>query len=360
MSEKNWQFELEEYIKQGEPGKIEKSEAWQTAIGLQAVDGLTTSEYLIDTAKEHIEGRISIDEAQKRIQSYYEQRIERTEYEDSTKEADIVSARIAKLLVENSFQFSYVEWMAIHRRLFDGVFEHAGQVRTYNISKKEWVLNGDTVVYADYTSIHDTLEYDFATEKQFSYEGLSVEAAVRHLAKFASDIWQIHPFCEGNTRATAVFMIKYMKTFGFRVHNDTFQKNSWYFRNALVRANYNNLQKGIHSTSRFLEMFFENLLLNTNHELKNRYSHIDYVYSVDSQSAKNESSKCQFGTLECTLEELALLKLIATNPSIKQQELADAAGKSLRTVKRLMKTMQEKNYIRRESGKRYGKWELLV
>ena len=203
MSEKNWQFELEEYIKQGEPGKIEKSEAWQTAIGLQAVDGLTTSEYLIDTAKEHIEGRISIDEAQKRIQSYYEQRIERTEYEDSTKEADIVSARIAKLLGENSFQFSYVEWMAIHRRLFDGVFEHAGQVRTYNISKKEWVLNGDTVVYADYTSIHDTLEYDFATEKQFSYEGLSVEAAVRHLAKFASDIWQIHPFCEGNTRATA-------------------------------------------------------------------------------------------------------------------------------------------------------------
>ena len=243
MSEKNWQFELEEYIKQGEPGKIEKSEAWQTAIGLQAVDGLKTSEYLLDTAKEHIEGNISIDEAQKRIQSYYEQRTERTEIEDSTKEADIVSARIAKLLGEKSFQFSPAEWMTIHRRLFEGVFKHAGQVRTYNITKKEWVLNGDTVIYADFNSIRDTLDYDFATEKQFSYEGLSVEAAVKHLAKFASDIWQIHPFCEGNTRATAVFIIKYMKTFGFRVNNDAFQKNSWYFRNALVRANYNNLQK---------------------------------------------------------------------------------------------------------------------
>ena len=360
MSDKNWQFELEEYIKQGEPGKIEKSEAWQTAIGLQAVDGLKTSEYLLDTAKEHIEGNITIDEAQKRIQSYYEQHTERTEVEDNTKEADIVSARIAKLLGEKSFQFSPAEWLTIHRRLFEEVFDHAGQIRQYNITKKEWVLNGDTVIYADFTSIRDTLDYDFAAEKQFSYEGLSVEASVRHLAKFASDIWQIHPFCEGNTRATAVFMIKYMKTFGFKVNNDAFEKNSWYFRNALVRANYNNLQKGIHSTTKFLEMFFGNLLLGTDHELKNRFMHVDYVEPNDSQSANAEIPKCQFGTLDCTLEELALLELIAKNPNAKQQELADASGKSLRTIKRLMKSLQDKNYIRRESGKRYGKWEVLA
>ena len=360
MSEKNWQFELEEYIKQGEPGKIEKSEAWQTAIGLQAVDGLQTSEYLLDTAKEHIEGNISIDEAQKRIQSYYEQRTERTESEVATKEADIVSTRIAKLLGEKSFQFSPAEWMTIHRRLFESVFKHAGQVRPYNITKKEWVLNGDTVIYADFNSIRDTLDYDFATEKQFSYEGLSVEAAVKHLAKFASDIWQIHPFCEGNTRATAVFMIKYMKTFGFRVNNDAFQKNSWYFRNALVRANYNNLQKDIYATTKFLEMFFSNLLLETNYELKNRYMHVDFVDSEKSQSAKTDIPKCQFGTLECSLEELALLELISNNPSITQQELADISEKSLRTVKRIMKSLQDKKYIRRESGKRYGKWEVLV
>ena len=360
MSEKNWQFELEEYIKQGEPGRKEKSEAWRTAIGLQAVDGLKTSDYLLDTAKEHIEGNISIDEAQKRIQSYYEQRTERTEIEDETKEADIVSARIAKLLGEKSFQFSPAEWMTIHRRLFEGVFKHAGQVRPYNITKKEWVLNGDTVIYADYNSIRDTLDYDFATEKQFSYEGLSVETAVRHLAKFASDIWQIHPFCEGNTRATAVFMIKYMKTFGFRVNNDAFQKNSWYFRNALVRANYNNLQKGVHSTTKFLEMFFGNLLLDTNHELKNRYMHVDYIETNDSQSIISKVPKSQFDTLDCTLEELAVLELITKNPTIKQQELAEATGKSVATIKRVMKSLQDKNYIRRESGKRYGKWEVLV
>ncbi|WP_440451916.1 Fic family protein [Ruminococcus intestinalis] len=236
MPDKNWQFELEEYIKQGEPDKAEKSESWQTAIGLQAVDGLNISEYLLDTAKDHIEGKITIDEAQKRIHSYYEQRTTRTETENETKEADIVSARITKLLGEKAFQFSPAEWLTIHRRLFEGVFDHAGQIRQYNITKKEWVLNGDTVIYADWNSIKETLDYDFVTEKQFSYEGLSVEAAVKHLAKFASDIWQIHPFGEGNTRATAVFMIKYMKTFGFRVNNDAFRENSWYFRNALLQT----------------------------------------------------------------------------------------------------------------------------
>lgn len=276
-SKKNWQFELEGYIKQGEPSQIEKSEAWQAAIGLQAVDGLKTSAYLIDTAKEHIEGKINIDEAQKRIQSYYKQRTNRTEIEKNTKEADIVSTRIAKLLGEKTFQFSPAEWLAIHRRLFEGVFTHAGKIRQYNITKKEWVLKGDTVTYAAWNSIKETLDYDFTMEKQYSYEGLSLEHCVKHLAKFASNIWQIHPFCEGNTRATAVFMIKYMKTFGFKVNNDTFEKYSWYFRNALVRANYNYLQKDIHATTKFLEMFFSNLILGTKYELKNRYMHVDYT-----------------------------------------------------------------------------------
>lgn len=360
MPDKNWQFELEEYIKQGEPDKVEKSEAWQTAIGLQAVDGLNTSDYLLDTAKEHIEGKITIDEAQKRIHSYYEQRSVRTETENETKEADIVSARITKLLGEKAFQFSPAEWLLIHRRLFEGVFSHAGQVRQYNITKKEWVLNGDTVTYADWNSIKETLDYDFSTEKQFSYEGLSVDAAVKHLAKFASDIWQIHPFSEGNTRATAVFMIKYMKTFGFSVNNDAFEKYSWYFRNALVRANYNNLQKGVHSTTKFLEMFFSNLLLDTHYELKNRYMHIDYVDESNFQSISPKVPKYQFDTLDCTLEELAVLELVAKNPTIKQQEIAEQTGKSIATVKRIMKSLQDKNYILRESGKRYGKWEVLI
>ena len=258
------------------------------------------------------------------------------------------------------FQFSPAERLSIHRRLFEGIFSHAGQVRQYNITKKEWVLNGDTATYADWNSIKETLDYDFATEKQFSYEGLSVDSAVKHLAKFASDIWQIHPFSEGNTRATAVFMIKYMKTFGFSVNNDAFEKYSWYFRNALVRANYNNLQKGVHSTTKFLEMFFSNLLLDTHYELKNRYMHIDYVGESDSQSAINETPKCQFGTLNCTLEEVAVLDLIKKKPSVKQTELAEQTGKSVRSIKRIIDYLKEKQYIRRIDGKRYGKWEALV
>ncbi len=160
---------LKNNIKQGELERAEKSEAWQTAIGLQAVDGLNTSEYLLDTAKDHIEGKITIDEAQKRIHSYYEQKSTRTETKNETKEADIVSARITKFLGKKAFQFSPAEWITIHRRLFEGVFDHTGKIRQYNILKKEWILNGETVIYADFNSIKDTLDYDFAIEKQFSY-----------------------------------------------------------------------------------------------------------------------------------------------------------------------------------------------
>lgn len=358
LEDKKWQFELEEYIRQGEPDQIEKSVAWQTAIGLQAVDGLKTSEYLLDTAKNHIEGKIGIDEAEKRIQSYYEERGERHEIEEGTKEADIVSARIAKLLGEKTFQFSPAEWLSIHRRLFEGVFDHAGKIRTYNITKKEWVLKGDTVTYAAWNSIKETLDYDFNTEKQFSYEGLSLIESVRHLAKFTSDIWQIHPFCEGNTRATAVFLIKYMKTFGFDVNNEAFERHSWYFRNALVRANYNDWKNGVHATSKFLEQFFSNLLMGTEYELKNRYMHLDYVEKF--QSANEKKSKCNNCTLGCSLEELAILKELVNNPKVTQNELAEKLGKSRRTISTRLLEMQEKRYIQRVNGKRYGTWEVLV
>ena len=354
-----WQLELSEYIRQGEPERAEKSAAWQTAIGLQAVDGLKTSPYLLETAKAHIEGDIDIAGAQQRIQSYYQEQAHRQAVEAGTMEADIVSARITELLGEKTFQFSPAELQSIHKRLFTGVFDHAGQFRTYNITKNEWVLAGDTVVYSSWESIRDTLDYDFSQEKQFSYDALSVPESIKHMAKFASGIWQIHPFCEGNTRATAVFIVKYLKTFGFAVNNDVFAANSWYFRNALVRANYNNLQKGIHATSEFLEKFFENLLLGAQHELKNRYLHVDFKDET-TQSANAEISKCQNGTLDCTLEELAVLKAVKANPAITQKELAAAVGKSERTIKRRMTDLQEKGYLRRANGKRSGRWEVLV
>ena len=354
--DKYWKLELNEYIRQGEPDKIEKSNAWKTAIGLQDVDGLKPSAYLIETAKNHIEGNISITEADKRIHSYYEERKDRNEMEEDTKEADIVSVRIAKLLGEKTFQFSPAEWQNIHRRLFEGLFSHAGKIRDYNITKKEWILKGDTVMYASFDSIRATLDYDFSQEKNFSYEGLTIDESVRHIAKYTSGIWQIHPFGEGNTRSTAVFIIKYLKTFGFNVSNGTFAENSWYFRNALVRANYNDLQNGIHATTKFLEMFFENLLMNAGHELKNRYIHVDFDKQSANQSADSNDSKCKI----CTLEELAIIQELKRNPAITQRELANAIGKSERTVKTRTVEMQEKGLIIRENGKRNGKWKLLV
>ena len=272
----NWYEDLNKYIKLGEPKLEEKTVAWQTAIGLQAVDGLTTSGYLLETAKENIEGKITIKEANARISNYYKERSDRHAIETGTKEADIVAGRITTLLAEKDFSFTPAAWMSIHRYLFKDVFMHAGKIRTYNIYKNEWVLNGKSVFYASYDSIPMTMEYDFKTEATFSYKNLSKDAINRHLAQFTCDIWQIHPFGEGNTRSTAVFLIKYLSSLGYSINQECFAKKSWYFRNALVRANYNNLPNDIHATTLYLEKFFENLLFGGKNELKNRYLHIDW------------------------------------------------------------------------------------
>ena len=354
---KPWQFDLEEYIRQGETNKIEKSYAWKTAIGLQDVDGLAISQYLLATAKEHIEGNIDIAVAKERIDSYYESREIRTDIEDETEEADKVAARIAQILSEKTFQFSPAEYLTIHRRLFSGIYDHAGTIRSHNITKKEWVLQGETVLYASADSIESTLDYDFKMEKQFSYQDLSLVEAVKHLAKFTSDIWQIHPFGEGNTRTTAVFIVKYLKTFGFTINNDAFAENSWFFRNALVRANYNNLVQGVHATTEYLEKFFSNLLLGTKYELKNRYLVIHAEREF--KSAIDSDLKCQNGTLECSLEELAVLNLLKEYPAMTQKELATRIGKSERTVKRITVALQQKGLIERLNGKKNGKWVIL-
>lgn len=354
---KKWQLELDEYIRQGEPEQKEKSEAWEVAIGLQAVDGLKTSEYLLETAKKHIEGNITIDEVERRIAGYYEEQRERNELDEDGHEADTVSSRITKILGEKSFKFSSAEWLNIHKRLFEGVIKNAGKIRDYNISKHEWVLKGESVVYASYTGIRETMDYDFNTEKQFQYNGLTLEEIVKHLAKFTCDIWQIHPFCEGNTRATALFMIKYMNTLGFKVNNDMFKKHSWYFRNALVRANYSNLQEGIYSTNKFLEMFYSNLLMETNYELKNRYLHLDYKQD-EIQTAKKDVSNGKICLKELPFEEKTIIEVIITNPKITQKEIASKIGKSERTVRNKITNLKEKGILERVNGKKNGKWEV--
>ena len=265
---------FKEYLKESEPDKVRKGYAWSTAIGLQAVDGLKPSKYLIDTAIENIEGKITLKEARNLIDSYYEERCARLSDDERTEEADKVSFRIAEILSETAFSFSPNEYISIHRKLFQGIYKHAGKSRNYNITKKEWVLDGATVIYGSASELRATLEYDFAQEKDFSYRGLSVDEIIHHLAIFVSRLWQIHIFGEGNTRTTAVFFIKYLRTLGFEPTNDIFAENAWYFRNALVRANYTNLQKGIHETTEYLEAFLRNLLLNEKNELHNRNLHI--------------------------------------------------------------------------------------
>lgn len=263
--------DFEEYIKQGEPNRQQRAYAWRTAIGLQAVDGLKPSDYLKATARKHIEGDINIDEAQKLIKTYYQSKTIRTPSDNDVEEADIVSSHIAKILGEQSFAFSVVGITSIHRRLFEGVFKFAGKIRDYDITKKEWVLRGDTVLYVNSEDIRRALEYDLEQESKFVYAGLSNDKMIEHIAKFVSGIWQIHPFGEGNTRTTAVFAIKYLRSIGFYVENDLFANYSWYFRNALVRANFRNAVKGIEPETKFLIRFFRNLLMGENNELKNRY-----------------------------------------------------------------------------------------
>lgn len=334
---------FEEYSKDKEPAKYYKSYAWKTAIGLQQVDGLEPSEYLIKTAEQNINGDISFDDAHALISSYY--KTSKTKA-DRTEEADKVSVRIAQIISENSFVFSPVELMTIHKRLFEGIYSHAGRLRDYNITKDEWVLDGDTVTYGNAFNLRETLEYDFGVEKNFNYNGLSTEQIISHIARFISNLWQIHIFGEGNTRTTAVFLIKYLGKLGFNVTNDIFAENSWYFRNALVRANYNNRAKGVFETTKYLELFLRNLLLGEDNILSNREMHVNY-------------KEVKSSTEETVTREQIIVEILEKQPKITLQEIADKIGKSLRTVKTSIKALQESGKIERVGGKKEGSWKVL-
>lgn len=298
---------FEEYLREGEPDKASKGYVWSTAIGLQAVDGLKPSKYLIDTAIQNIEGKITLKEANDLIENYYEEKPDAVA-DDRTEEADKVSARIAEILSETAFSFSPNEYISIHRRLFQGIYSHAGKIRDYNITKKEWVLDGETVLYGSASELRATLEYDFSQERDFSYKGLSMDEMIHHLAIFVSRLWQIHIFGEGNTRTTAVFFIKYLRSLGFSATNDIFADNAWYFRNALVRANYTNLQKGIHETTEYLEIFLRNLLLGEKNDLHNRYLHISGLWKPGKVDIEREKVDIQAQKVD--IETILLQKAV--------------------------------------------------
>jgi len=267
-------LDFDEYIRQGEPAQQEKAGYWQTAIGLQAVDGLKVSEYLQDTARRHIEGDITIDEARELVNQYYATKTTHDIHDEDTEEADRVSSNIVKVLSSPTFDFTTGGYQSVHRRVFEGVMKHAGEFRTYDITKKEWVLEGDTVLYLNWEDLRRAISYDLEQERAYTYKGKLPDEMISHLTRFVSGLWQIHAFAEGNTRTTAVFTIQYLRSLGFEVDNDQFARHSWYFRNALVRANYRNVAKGIDYSPVYLERFFRNLLLGEQWDLRNRYLHI--------------------------------------------------------------------------------------
>lgn len=314
-------LDFEAYERAKEPHMRQKASAWQTAIGLQKVDGLEVSAYLRQTAARHIEGDITIDEARNMIRDYYVSKAGHDTQGEATEEADKVAANMAKLLGQESFSFTAGEFLSIHRHLFEGVFKHAGEVRPFDITKKEWVLHGDTVLYGRAEDILRALEYDIQQEREFEYSGLSIDETIDHICRFVSLLWQNHPFREGNTRTTAVFVIKYLRLCGFNVSNDLFANNSWYFRNALVRANYRNVARGIDPDFSFLNRFFCNLILGEHNELRNRYMLVNPPTEWREEAAHRPSTDQVPTKLtdQVTAQEIRLVKAIAAQPlSIKQ------------------------------------------
>lgn len=392
-----YELDFEEYIRNSEPAQKEKTYAWSTAIGLQQVDGLTPSKYLFETAKRNIDGEISVAEATSIIDSYYGSKSVRQDDDDErTEEADKVSSRIAQILSERSFNFSPSYLIALHGRLFDGIFKFAGKIRDYDISKKEWVLDGDSVMYGAAFELKAALDYDFEQERFFSYKNLTMEEIAKHITFFVSRLWQIHAFGEGNTRTTAVFTIKYLRSLGFNADNRIFAENSWYFRNALVRANYNNLQKRIHENSEFLEKFFRNLLLGEHNELKNRFLHIrakDFLEikendrnvtanyrkittnnknvtqkdknvtvnhgKITRNITKNDKNVTQNITVKLTQKQKDILNLIKKTPHITQNEIASKLNITRETVNRNMKKLQQEKIIQRLGADKNGSWKIL-
>ena len=312
----------------------------ETGIGLQDVDGLKNSSYFLSQADKYINGEISLEELDKIINSYYENK---PSEDERTEEADIVSNRIAQIIANDYFTFTVGQLISIHKRLFEGVLDHAGKLRDFNFIKKEWVLDGRSVIYGDYRELQSTLEYDFEVERNFKYVGLSIDETINHLATFISNLWQIHAFQEGNTRTTAVFFIKYLRNLGFDVSNDVFAKNTCYFRNALVRANFRFIKKGIYDDKSYLILFLRNLILNEHNTLRNR----DLRISIDKDSDKSLS------------RELRVIELMKANPKISVDELATKIGVSPRTIKSIISTLVKNNKIKRINGKRYGYWEVI-
>lgn len=355
--------EFEKYIRATEPGPKQRAGLWQTAIGLQKVDGLEVSDFLVETAKRHIEGEVNIEDVDNLIKTYYKSDAAR-EISDDVKEADEVSKNIVRELSTDAFVFSVAGLAGIHRRIFRGVMKHAGEFRHYDISKKEWVLDGKSVLYGPHEDLVRTIEYDLEQERQFSYARLSAEQMIGHISDFISGLWQIHPFPEGNTRTTAVFAIKYLRSLGFQAENDMFKTHSWYFRNALVRANYRNVAKGIEPTTEYLQLFFRNLLLGEANELKNRRLHVRWQgekrQNDVSEGLKRQNDVSERIPGDMPIKERAVLELIMEDDGISIAQLAERTNLSKSTIDRIIKSLKAKNILVRTGPTRTRRWSVTL
>lgn len=359
MADEDRYKEFEQYFASGEPGVEERARNWSMAIGLQDVDRLKPSEFLLEQAKANIEGRISSEEVGKRLEEYYSQKSVREKAEsDGTFEADRVADRINLLLAEKAFTFSPMELSRIHGFLFKDVQPHAGQFRTYNITKNQWILDGDTISYGSADSLSELLNYDFGEERKFDYSTVSSADAIRHIVRFISGIWQIHAFGEGNTRTTAVFLIKYLRSFGFEVNNESFEKHSWFFRNALVRSQYENIPKGIHRTFEPLARFMNFAVFGIPGDLRNRTLHIRW----DVAKPQSEVSKCQNDVLETSLsallslKEMAVIRQIQYNPNLSITAIAANTRLSKSTIDRIIRALKGKGLLTRIGAKNNATW----
>ena len=371
--------DFEQYYEATEPGRRERAYAWATAIGLQDVDGLKPSKYLLATAKRHIEGEISQAGARRLVDEYYETK-EAHDLPDDVKEADKVAARMIGIIGSPTFNFSVAYYLGLHRQIFDGVFKFAGEIRSVELTKHEWVLKGDTVQYTPSCMIMDTLEYDFAREGKFKYTGLSEDAFVEHFASFISGIWQIHPFREGNTRTAGLFAIKYLRSKGFDVTNDLFAEKSYYFRNALVRANYENTQLGVEKTPLPLEDFFKVLIYGYDIELKNRFLRIGCEYGSATAEAtkdlhRHDKSKSTMkstmknddestmknggeGTTSLNATDTKIVNIIKENGFVTIPAIAQRIGLTKEGVFKALKRLKTSNRIRRVGPDKGGHWEV--
>lgn len=270
MFEKELDSSVNNYIEEEYSLNYVKQLQWDAAIGLQEVDSLKPSKYLKKLSEENVNGEKTIYEVEHELKEYYIEKEKINDINHNELECDLVSTRIVQLLEDEKFKLSVDFLRYIHGYLFKDIYDFAGQFRKIGFSKHELILNNDSALYGDCKTLKESLEYDISLERVKNYKEMNIVEVINNITDFSSRIWQTHPFREGNTRTTAIFIIKYLISLGYQVDNTLFKDKSVYFRNALVRSNYFNNEKNVRDDNSYLIKFYENLLLGKNNNLQSK------------------------------------------------------------------------------------------